>query len=69
MSELEQLKKRIEDSGPEGVLTAHIRDDYEPAGQMMIQGLCGTDQYVQRQGMGNSLDQKWRVFKSVFAPY
>ena len=69
MSEIEQLKNRIDESGPDGVLTEHIRDDYEPAGQMMIQGLCDNGQYVQRKGMGRGLDQKWRIFKSAFSPY
>lgn len=69
MSEIEQLKERIDKSGPEGVLTEHIRDDYEPAGQMMIQGLCQAGEYTQRKGMGGGLDQKWRIFRSNFEPY
>jgi hypothetical protein len=69
MSELEQLKNRIDDAGKDGVLTEHVRDDYEPAGQMMIQGLCNTGQYIQSKGMGNGCDQEWRIFKSEFAPY
>ena len=69
MSETEQLKNRIDEAGQGGVLTEHIRDDYEPAGQMMIQELCNTGKYVQRKGMGNGLDQKWRIFNSEYAPY
>lgn len=69
MSETEQLKSRIDKAGEEGVLTEHIRDDYEPAGQMMIQGLCANGQYVQRKGFGNTPDQKWRIFNMAFSPY
>ena len=69
MSELEQLKRRIVNANADGVLTGQIRDDYEPAGQMMIQGLCAGGKYVQRKGFGDSFDQKWRIFKKEFAPY
>jgi hypothetical protein len=72
LSEIEQLKTRIDEAGEEGVFTTHIREDYDPAGQLMIRQLCDTDvgQYVQRKGMGvGSIDQKWRMFKSEFAPY
>lgn len=63
MSELEQLKKRIDNSGAEGVLTAHIRDDYEPAGQMMINSLTESGEYAQRKTPMHSFDSKWRIFK------
>ncbi|PHS13495.1 MAG: hypothetical protein COA78_07085 [Blastopirellula sp.] len=69
MSEYEQLKTRIDEAGMEGVLAEHIRDDYEPAGQMMMQRLCDSDHYVQRKGMGVGPDQKWRIFKTPFQPY
>jgi hypothetical protein len=63
MSELEQLKKRINDSGPEGVKTAHIRDDYEPAGDLMIHNLMESGEYKSRR------DPDWKIFKSGMEPY
>ena len=68
MSEIEQLKKRIDDSGFEGVLTAHIRDDYEPAGDMMMHGLLESGEYVQRKTPMHSFDAKWRIFKKGMEP-
>ncbi len=69
MSEIDQLKKRIADSGPEGIETAIIRDDYEPAGDLMIHGLLDSGDYVSRKTPMRSFDQKWRVFKSGSEPY
>jgi len=69
MSELEQLKTRINDSGREGIENAIIREDYEPAGDMMLNTLLSTDDYTARKGDGRGLDQKWRIFKSGLAPY
>lgn len=69
MNEIDQLKKRIDDSGQEGILTAHIRSDYEPAGQMMINQLCETGEYVQRKAPAHSFDAKWRIFKKGNEPY
>jgi hypothetical protein len=66
VSEIDQLKSRVDEAGSEGVLTAHIRDE---AGQMMINRLCDSEDYIQRKGFGNALDQQWRVFQSRFAPY
>ena len=68
MMEMEQLQKRIDDSGPDGVLTAHIRYDYKPAGQMMINQLCKNG-YVQRKTPAHSFDQEWRIFKKGNEPY
>lgn len=68
MSELEQLKKRIDDSGLAGIETAHIRDDYEPAGQMMINSLVESGEYVtQKVGLFMG-DQKWKIFKAGMEP-
>lgn len=64
MSEIEQLKKRIDASGPEGVKTAHIRDDYEPAGALMIHGLTESREYVQRKD-----GYDWKIFKNGMEPY
>ena len=69
MSEVEQLKKRIDASGREGVETAHIRDDYEPAGAMMIRDICATGDYVQRKVPPGGFNQKWKVFKKGVEPY
>ena len=69
MSEIEQLKKRIDDSRLDGVETAHIREDYEPAGQMMINHLATSGEYVQRKAPPHSFDQKWRIFKKGNEPY
>ena len=69
MSEIEQLKQRIDASGREGVETAHIRDDYEPIGATMIRDLCAVGDYVQRKVPPGGYDQKWKVFKKGNAPY
>lgn len=64
MSEIEQLKQRIDASGPEGILTACVRDDYEPAGDMMMRTLMDSGEYVQRRN-----PEEWRIFKKECAPY
>ena len=69
MSEVEQLKQRINESGSSGVETAHIRDDYEPVGAMMIYDICATGDYVQRKVPPGGYDQKWKVFKKGLEPY
>jgi hypothetical protein len=70
MSELEQLKQRIDASGHIGVATAHIRDDYEPAGDMMIARLCADGSYVHRVvPVGIAYLTTWKIFKKEFDPY
>lgn len=69
MSEVEQLKKRIDESRTEGIKTAHVRDDYEPAGDMMMRDLCANGDYVQRKVPMHSWDQEWRIFRKDSAPY
>lgn len=69
MGEIEQLKRRIDDSTFDGVETAQIRDDYDPAGQMMINQLTHSGEYVQRRSPAHSFDSKWRIFKDGYAPY
>jgi hypothetical protein len=69
MSETEQLKKRIDKSGYEGVKTAHIREDYEPAGDLMIKFLSDSGEYVQRKTPMNDFSAKWRIFKKGNEPY
>lgn len=69
MTEIEQLKTRINGSGPVRIETAHIRDDYEPAGQMMINNLTNSGEYVQRKTPAHSFDSRWRIFKKGSEPY
>jgi len=69
MSELEQLKKRIDDSGFVGVENVHIRDDYEPVGGAMLRTLTDSGEYVQRKVPPHSWDQKWKIFKKGYEPY
>jgi hypothetical protein len=69
VSELEQLKKRIDDAGDQGVETARIRDDYEPGGAMMIHKLTDSGEYVQRKVPPGTYDQKWKIFKKGVEPY
>lgn len=69
MSELQSLKKRIDDSGPLGVENAQIRNDYEPAGDMMLRELTASGEYVQRKTPAHSFEQKWRIFKKGNEPY
>jgi len=69
MSEIDQLKLRIQGSGTGGIETAQIRDDYEPVGAMMIRDLCATGDYVQRKVPLGGFDQKWKIFKKGMEPY
>jgi len=69
MGEIEQLKKRIDGAGGGGVETAHIRYDYAPAGQMMINHLTDSGDYVQRKTPAHSWVQKWRIFRKGNEPY
>ena len=69
MSELDQLKKRILDSGKDGIETAIIRDDYEPAGDLMIRHLCESGEYVTRKVPPGMYGQKWKIFKAAMDPY
>ena len=69
MSEIEALKNRIEKSGPNGLETSIIRDDYEPAGDLMIRGLKESGEYVTRKAPMYSFDAAWKVFKKGMEPY
>jgi len=69
MIELEQLKHRIDESGPDGVATAHIRDDYEPVGDMMLHRLSYEGGYVQRRVPEGRYGWTWKIFKKGFHPY
>ena len=70
MSEIEQIKKRINDSGPDGVQTAHIRDDYQPAGDLIILQLLNSGEFVSRK-VPKYMDcsMEWRIFSANMAPY
>jgi hypothetical protein len=67
--EMEQLKERIRKSYITGIETAHIREDYLPAGAMMIRTLTDSGEYVQMRTPAGSDDSKWRIFKKEFKPY
>ena len=69
MSELEQLKERIDKSGLCGIETVVIRDDYEPAGDLMIRVLCDSGEYVIREVPPGEWEQKWKIFKKGMEPY
>lgn len=69
MSELEQLKERIDLSGLCGIETAIIRDDYEPAGDLMIRDLRDSGEYITRKAQPGMYDQKWKIFKKGMEPY
>jgi len=67
--EMEQLKERILNAGFSGIENAHIRDDYKPAGDMMLNSLMESGDYVQRKGFGHGVDSTWRIFKRGYEPY
>lgn len=69
MSEIDQLKERINNSKNKGIETAHIRDDYDPIGQVMINDLCSSNEYVQRKVPMHSFNAKWKIFKKEYSPY
>jgi len=69
MSEIDQLKKRINASGPRGIETAFIRDDYDPVGAMMINDLTDSGEYVQHKVPTGAAEQKWKIFKKGTEPY
>ena len=70
MSEIDTLKKRIFESGSDGVETAHIRDDYEPTGDMMINVLTESGKFVSRRVQdGNGIDSRWKIFANGLEPY
>ena len=69
MSEIEQLKTRIDEAGINGVENAHIRDDYEPVGDWMIRDLLASGKYVARRTPMHSFDSTWKIFKSGNEPY
>ena len=67
MSELKQLKDRINDSGYDGVLTEHIRDDYEPAGRVMIQTLVTSGEFITRRD-GRGPESPWTIWATDYEP-
>lgn len=75
MSEIDQLKKRIDDSGVDGIKTAHIRDDYEPIGDVMIRDLVSSGEYITCEVSSSHDrkpridDQNWKIFKASCKPY
>ena len=69
MSELDQLKNRIDMAKTVGVPNAHVRDDYEPAGDMMLRDLLDSGEYVARKTPFQSFDATWKIFKKGMEPY
>ena len=69
MSEIKQLEERIKSSMDNGVLTAHIRDDYEPVGDMMINNLVSSGEYITRKITTGFASSEWRIYKSGYEPY
>lgn len=70
MSEIEQLKERIKKAAFDGLETSTIRNDYEPAGQMMINSLVDSGEFVSRrdQGLDGLNSGSWKVWAVEFAP-
>jgi len=68
-SEIDQLKERINKSGIEGIETAYVREDYEPAGDLMMRSLLNSGEYVQRRVPMHDFNSKWKIFKTEMAPY
>lgn len=71
MSEIEQLKKRIKNSNYDGIETSVIRDDYEPAGQMMINQLVESGEFITHRSMGEFIglyDGAWKIWAKNFSP-
>jgi len=69
MSEYNQLKRRIDKSGFNGVKTAQIRDDYKPTGAMMIRSLTDSEEYVQRRVPFQEINSTWKIFNRDNKPY
>lgn len=69
MNEFKQLKKRIDESKFKGVETAHIRDDYNPIGTVMLSLLTDSGEYVQRKILIHNYTRKWKIFKKEYKPY
>lgn len=72
MSELEQLKQRIIKANYEGLETSIIRDDYSPAGQLMINELCESGEFFSQRKPDETLyginGGPWKVWASEFKP-
>lgn len=69
MIELAELKARISKAGPNGVKTSHIRDDYEPIGQLLINDLVATGEYVTMRIRTGLMESAWFIFQKDQAPY
>lgn len=70
--EIDALKERINNETVVGIETSVIRDDYEPAGDLMIQQLLDSGEYVSvRFDPSNGMNRNgaWRVFKAEYAPF
>ena len=66
MSELNQLKERTIKAGPEGIPTAIIRDDYEPAGDLMIRNLLDSGEFISARICTGTFSSEWKLFAKEF---
>ncbi len=69
MSEIDTLKSRIEASGQDGIKTDIIRDDYEPAGDMMIKHLVDSGEFITQRTVDGVFESSWKIFMSDSSPY
>jgi hypothetical protein len=69
MSDIEQLKTRINAAGENGIKTARVRDDYEPIGDLLIRDLVATGEYVTFRIKTDILKSEWFIFAKDKAPY
>lgn len=68
-AEIEQLKERIDYSGTEGVKTEHIKDDYDPIGEKMINQLIESGEYVCRKVSAGRFKFNWKIFNKKSKPF
>jgi len=67
MSEIAELKNRIDKSGIYGIATAQIRADYEPIGGKMINDLVETGKYITARVEKGDFNSEWRIFQAELA--
>lgn len=68
MSEIEQLKERINKAAYDGLKTSFIKEDYEPVGQLMISQLVDSGEFVSQRDNRQLPDKPWKVWSKSFAP-
>ncbi len=68
MSEIQQLKDRIRKQKFEGLSMKIIREDYEPAGDMMMNGLVDNGEFIIRFAMTGIRSGHYRIFATEYKP-